>query len=138
MMRNPLIVVTVLSLTLACSGGSKTGATAGAPAAQPTRTTNRDIITREEIEEQQGITNAFDLVRRLRPRFFDAQGRTSIGAVASTPLVRLDGSLLGDISMLRSIDVGGIQEIRYYSIVEAETKWSGDRGRPVISVTTRK
>lgn len=137
-MRNAFMIATAFSLTLACSGSSKTGATAGAPAAQPTRSGNRDIITREEIEQQQGVTNAFDLVRRLRPRFFDAQGRTSITSASQTPLVRLDGSLLGDISMLRSIEIGGIQEIRYYSIVEAETKWSGDRGRPVIAVTTRK
>jgi hypothetical protein len=84
------------------------------------------------------VQNAYDLVNRLRPHFLRVEGRTSFGAIEQAPLVRLNGSLLGDINTLRTIDVTGLEEIRYYSIVEAESRWSGDRGRPVIALTSRK
>lgn len=142
-MRKRIAIAAVLSLCAACGGGTKAPAagTAGAAApapAQQTRGSSRDIITKAEIEQTQGVPNAYDLVRRLRPNFLRVEGRTSMGIVPQQPLVRLNGSVLGDINSLRSVDVTGLEEIRFYSIVEAETKWSGEHGRPVIAVTTRK
>jgi hypothetical protein len=137
-MRRQIAIGLALSVLSACGGSKATPGTAGAAAPASARGVNRDIITRAEIEQTQGVTNVFDLINRLRPHFLRNEGRTSLGAVAQIPLVRLNGSVVGDASILRTLGPAGLEEIRYYSIVEAETKWSGDRGRPVIAVTTRK
>ncbi len=140
-MRSGLATAALLLLSGNCGGGSSSGApgaAAPAPAQAARGGSSRDVITKAEIEQTQGVPNAFELVRRLRRNFFRVEGRTSLRQVPQEPLVRLDGQLLGDISTLRSISVTTLEEIRYYSIVEAETKWSGTRGRPVIALTTRK
>ncbi|MGH7712071.1 MAG: hypothetical protein ACREOG_12345 [Gemmatimonadaceae bacterium] len=145
-MRSHLATAMLVAFSAACGGKTTPGTTNAAAAPAPTVATaqttparsSRDVITRAEIEQTQGVPNAYDLIRRLRPHFFRVEGRSSFGSVQQSPLVRLDGSVLGELSSLQTIAVTGLEEIRYYSIVEAETKWSGDRGRPVIHVTTRK
>ena len=121
--------------TTITTDASSTATTTISPA--PNRSRNADIITAQEVAEQQGVTNAFDLIRRIRPNFLRVVERTSIRSNSSAPLVRVNGQLLGDVTELRTIEIGLIQEIRYYSIVEAENQFSGDRGRPVIAVTTK-
>jgi hypothetical protein len=138
----PLVVGIAIAAVTAC-GGKPAATTGGAPAPAPAaaagpQRVSRDIIARAEIEQNAGVANAFDLVNRLRPHFFRVEGRSSMGQVPQSPLVRLNGSVLGDISTMRSIAVTTLEEIRYYSIVEAETRWSGERGRPVIAITTKK
>ena len=136
-------IATILVISLAAACGKKTPGTEGAAAApapaagQPSRGSSRDVITRAEIE-QAGLTNVYDIVNRLRPNFLRVEGRSSMGQVAQAPLVRLDASTLGDIDAMRSLDANSVQEIRYYSIVEAESRFSGVRGRPVIHIITRK
>jgi len=151
-MRRLIAIVLVISVAVACSvnkaPGAAGAAAAPAPAESPapavgqtqqSRGSSRDVITRAEIESTQGgVPNAYDLVRRLRPHFLRVESRTSMASTSNTPLVRLNGNVLGEIDALRTIDMNGLEEIRYYSIVEAETRWSGVRGRPVIAVTSRK
>ncbi|MGQ0639690.1 MAG: hypothetical protein ACT4P6_02810 [Gemmatimonadaceae bacterium] len=140
-MRKSIAIAITLFAVAACGGkpAATTGAAATAPApTSPVRGSSRDIITRAEIEAAGSAANAYDLVNRLRPHFFRVEGRSSMGTVPQTPLVRLNGSILGDASQMRSIDVTTLEEVRYYSIVEAETRWSGERGRPVIAITTKK
>ena len=139
-MRKPIAIAFTLVSVAACGGtpAATTGAAAAAPAPAPQRGSSRDIITRAEIQQAGSVGNAYDLVNRLRPHFFRVEGRSSMGQVPQSPLVRLNGSILGDISTMRTIDVTTLEEVRYYSIVEAETRWSGERGRPVIAITTKK
>jgi hypothetical protein len=146
-MRRHIANVLVISLAAGC--GTKTPASEGAAAApapaaapaaavgQPSRSTSRDVITRAEIE-QVGANTVYDVVNRLRPNFLRVEGRSSMGQVTQAPLVRLDASTLGEIDAMRSLDANSVQEIRYYSIVEAESRFSGVRGRPVIHIISRK
>jgi hypothetical protein len=128
------IALFCLAAAAGCGGGTASSAGGSAPA--PAR--NANVISEAEIAQVEGVTNAFDLVRRLRPNFLRTDERTSLRSNASTPLVRLDGQLLGEVSELRGVEIGVIREIRYYSIVEAETRYSGVRGRPLIDVTTKR
>lgn len=125
-----------------CSGrtattASTTGGVAASAVTAPAPSRNPDVISEAEIALQRDVANAFDLIRRIRPNFLRAQERTSLRTTAAAALVRLNGQLLGEISELRGIEVSRIKEIRFYSIVQAESLFSGDRGRPVINVTTK-
>lgn len=150
-MRHSLLVLAAAGALVGCasksstvSTGTTTAATASttaADAATPAPTSrNPDIISEEEASTaaKSGVGNAFDLVRRLRPNFLRVNERTSMRGNPTAPLVRLNGQVLGEVAELRGIEIGVIQQIRYYSIVQAENTFSGDRGRPVIAVTTKK
>lgn len=110
---------------------------AQAAAASPSRH-DPDVLTREEILATPGVTTALAAVTRLRPRFLRAEARTSMNSVPSGPIVRLDGQELGEVSTLSQVEIGLVYEIRYYTIVQAETRFGGVRGRPVIAVSTKK
>jgi len=136
------IVIGLLGWSVTACGGKPAaapGAAATVPSpAQPPRGASRDVITRAEIEKAGSLANVYELVNRLRPHFLRVEGRSSMGSVPQRPLVRLNSSILGEIDAMRSIDITTVEEIRYYTIVEAETRFSGVRGRPVILITTRK
>ncbi|MCC6318727.1 MAG: hypothetical protein IT361_13685 [Gemmatimonadaceae bacterium] len=140
-MRRTLMFVVVP--VFACSSSRTTVESAplsgaSATAAATTRGRTADVIPESEISQQTGVTNAYDLIRRLRPNFLRNVERSSLRTNSSAPLVRLNGQLLGELTELRGIEVTLVQEIRYFSIVEAESRWSGTLGRPVIAVTTKK
>lgn len=124
--------------TGATTTASATTTTAAASTAPTSR--NPDIISEEEAvaAAKSGVGNAYDLIRRLRPNFFRNNERTSMRNTSAQPIVRLNGQVLGELTELRGIEIGVVQQIRYYSIVQAENTFSGDRGRPVIAVTTKK
>ncbi len=151
MRRQTLPILALLTWVTACGGKSPPPAGApipatGAPSATTTASStpasarNPDIITEEEAATaaRAGVGNAFDLIRRLRPNFLRVNERTSMRGNPTAPLVRLNGQVLGEVTELRGIEIGVVQQIRYYSIVQAENTFAGDRGRPVIAVTTRK
>lgn len=139
-MRRTLMLVVVP--VFACSSSRTTVESAPQAAtsatAAATRGRSADVIPESEIAQQTGVTNAYDLIRRLRPNFLRNVERSSLRTNSSAPLVRLNGQLLGELTELRGIEVTLLQEIRYFSIVEAESRWSGTLGRPVIAVTTKK
>ncbi|MGQ0641220.1 MAG: hypothetical protein ACT4P6_10700 [Gemmatimonadaceae bacterium] len=134
-----ITLVALFAVAAACSGGtsgSSAGASAPAPAAQTPRR-DPNVITRSEIEQATWATNAFDLVQRLRPSFLRVSGPTNASGLPRTPLVRLNEQELGDHGALRQIQLGSVQEIRYYSAPDATAKFGGIRGRPVIAVTSK-
>lgn len=133
----------VVVATLACGGkpaGEAPAPSAAAAISQsaPAGSRDPDLISEAEVAAQTGVTNAFDLVRRVRPNFLRQNERSSLRTNSSAPLVRLDGQLLGEVETLRDIAVTTVAEVRFYSIVEAESRFSGTRGRPVIAVTSKK
>lgn len=131
-----IALLALFGVAVACSGGNS-GAPAGASAPAPIQDRNRNVITRFEIEQATWATNAFDLVQRLRPSFLRVSGPTNPSGAPRTPLVRLNEQELGDHGALRSIQLGSVQEIRYYTASEATAKFGGIRGRPVIAVTSK-
>jgi hypothetical protein len=83
-----------------------------------------DRIVAAEIEATQGASTAYDLVRRLRPRWLQAGGVASIGGGRTTSqvlLVYLDGNRLGTAESLRSLSASGIKTMQYYDAVRAAT-----------------
>ena len=83
-----------------------------------------DRITAAEIEATPGASTAFDLVRRLRPRWLQAGPTGSIGGGRVSNqvlLVYLDGNRLGTADALRTLSSSGIKSMQYYDAVRAAT-----------------
>ena len=118
----------------ASSGGSNTKVTESSP----------DRITSAEIEATQGASTAYDLVRRLRPRWLQTPGGTaSIGGGRITGqviLVYLDNNRLGSIEAMRSLSTSGIKGMQYYDAVRAATVLREVGSEPIagaIVISTR-
>ena len=120
-MRRIISTITVASVLLVAAGcaSSSGGTTTNVTEASP------DRVTSAEIEAIQGASNAYDLVRRLRPRWLQSSGGTaSIGGGRITGqvlVVYLDGNPLGGIDALRQLSSAGIKSMQYYDAVRAAT-----------------
>ncbi len=120
-MRRIFSTMTVASILLvgagcaSSSGGSSTQVAEASP----------DRVTSAEIEATQGASTAFDLVRRLRPRWLQSSGGTaSIGGGRITGqvlVVYLDGNRLGGVEALRTLSSSGIKTMQYLDAVRAAT-----------------
>lgn len=123
----------VFAVVSACGGAAGGGISTGEVA--PTR--QSDVLSRQEIEGAQGLTSAMDAIQRLRPRFFRNSGPRSLRATESGPSVRIDNEMVGGVEALRSIAISEIQEVRFYSAVDATARFGGINGRPVIHIVRR-
>jgi hypothetical protein len=127
---------------------------AHAPAPRVRR--NPNVITAAELEGQVA-TDAYELVRRLRPQWLrvrpsgtneDAARTPAYSAVVSAPPrselatasvlhVVVDGAQAGEIGELRRIDVANLRELRYVPSADAITRWGRDYSAGVIEVFLR-
>lgn len=147
-MRISSLFTVVVALSLAC-----------APPSTTVGTHNSSIITREEIAGAH-VTSAYDAVTTLRPTFLRFHGHTSLqkdtlcgtdpsgyvsckapiealGGDTGYPRIYLDHQFYGDITSLRGINAADIEEIHYYNLQEASTKFGLGNVSGVIEVLTR-
>ncbi len=123
-MRSLLTVVLV-----GCMAGCSSGGTSRT-------STSRDVITLEEIRSV-NVTNAFEVVERLRPNFFTSRGPQSILLTQqNVPLVYLNGTRYGTVESLTTIRVEQLREIRLYRPSDASTTFGPDHTGGVIAVKT--
>jgi hypothetical protein len=100
---------------------------------------DRDVISLAEIDAATGAQDAYDVVKQLRPGFLVDRGQTSIRAAAARrALVYVDNVRVGTVEWLRNIPRGEIAEIRYYSGLDATTRWGTGHGSGVIYVSTKR
>ena len=125
-MRVISIAVLVAGAVLACAPPSTVGGTMHSP----------NVITREEIEKS-NVFNAYDAISMLRPQFLNSHGATTIsGSDTGYPRVYLNHQLFGDLQSLRTMDVHGISEIRYYDGTEASNRFGLGNVSGAIEVIT--
>jgi hypothetical protein len=99
-------------------------ASSGGTAPSKVRESSPDRITSVEIDAQAGAQTAYDLIRRLRPRWLQSGTTGSIGGGRVTQqvlLVYLDGNRLGTAEALRTLTASGIKSMQYYDAVRAST-----------------
>jgi hypothetical protein len=108
----------MLASAAACASSS------GASGASKVSESSPDRITATEIEATTGASTAYDLVRRLRPRWLQGGAPASIAGGRVTGqvlLVYLDGNRLGSAEALRTLSASGIKSMQYYDAVRAAT-----------------
>lgn len=106
----------------------------------------RNVITAEEIATRPGESNAYDLIRSLRPAWLRTRGVASgqvtgngMGGVTdNAPIaVYVDGAKMGGPSVLRDIQADRIQELRYLSASDATMQYGTGNTAGAIQVTTK-
>jgi hypothetical protein len=104
------------------------GSTQGAKPAKPR--TNRNLITAEEIATI-SVSDAFEVVERLRPSFFATHG------TLTPPVAYVDGLPFGAIDQLHRIQPSSIQSIQYLDPLLATQRYGKAAGGGAILVTTK-
>ncbi len=124
----------VIPVVLLAVAGLSACATTGTGSSSGRRT---DVITAEEIAQQDGLRTAYDVIRRLRPQFLRRRGVASLSASSDDIVVYLDGIRTGGVEVLRNIDAATVREIRRINSRDATTKYGTGHSQGAIEVVTR-
>lgn len=96
-----------------------------------------DHIIEAEVEAA-NVTNAYELVERLRPNWLRGRGAASaMNPGSEIPIVYIDNTRLGDLQNLRGIEIRSVREMRYIRAADATTRWGTGHAGGVIQVTMR-
>lgn len=104
---------------------------------------DRDLITAVEIAAAGGETlNAYQVVERLRPHWFNPIGHPSgVGgrgpAIVEKPMVFVNGMRQGEIGVLSNIQADHVLEIRYLEPRDAGLRYGTGYPAGIIQVVTR-
>lgn len=125
-MRKPMsALAAVLVLTACASGSPRAGSRLDA-----------NTITREQIE-QEGPSNCYDLVQKLRPNWLRWRGSTSF-KLETDVIVYVDGTRLGESEELRNINTADVQKLEYLDARAATVRYGSGHVQGAILVTTRR
>lgn len=111
---------------------------------------SRDLITRDELMESAfAQASLMEAVHALRPRFLEGprgvrsmsggtgMGGGTVGGATTIPVaVVLDGKILGEVDVLRTIQVSAVDEVRYMEPSKAGTEFGNAAGGGAIVVKT--
>ncbi|MFH1763937.1 MAG: hypothetical protein ABIF09_07090 [Gemmatimonadota bacterium] len=78
---------------------------------------DRNTITTEEVRSA-GVSNAYQLVERLRPLWLRSRGDRSV-RLETTIVAYLDGAMLGELEVLRNIPIDIVVSVRALDSAEA-------------------
>jgi hypothetical protein len=119
-----------LVVTVAC-GSSKS---ASQPGAAPRR--SGDVIMADELTST-AATNVYEAVQRLRPQWLTS-ARIRRGGSGDEVQVYLDNNKYGTLTSLRSLSLGGVQQVRYYSASEATNRYgTGHTGGAIVVMMSK-
>lgn len=128
-MRTTVIAVMLTLCVTAC-----TAATHGSgPGLQ------RNVITLAEIQAATvPTTNLWDFIATSRPHFLRDRGAGSFSDTSPVrAVVYLDGSLLGDIQVLKALGLSSVKLIQYMSGADATTRYGLGHSGGAILLSTR-
>lgn len=124
MKRTSLAVAAILVLAGCSSAGP------GKP-----RPSNPDLITQAEITRA-GVSNAYDLVQKLRPIWLTKRGEGSFFQ-QSDVVIYLDGTRLGGPDSLKEINSTDIESLRFLDARQATVRFGSGHVHGAILVKTR-
>lgn len=121
-MRRIAPVALFLSLVVAaCAGGSGAGTVPRSSA---------DVITAEELRSV-ATYSAYDAIARLRPQWLRSR------VPGQEPVVFIDGSQLGGLGTLRTVQASILREIRYRNGRDATTRYGTGFGGGTIEMRSQ-
>jgi hypothetical protein len=124
-MRRGMLVLSVFMLGLACAH----------PGTDTTKSTDRSVLTRDEINRGQ-YRDLYDAVSALRRNWLQTRGADSFNN-PSVVRVYLDNVALGGTDALRNIVPASVVYLKFYDGIAATTRWGTDHGAGVIFVSSR-
>jgi hypothetical protein len=137
MIAGALVVALVTAGCASTSGGTSSGTTQ--------RRGSSTLITESEIANA-NLESIHDVIERLRPNMLRTRGQVGrlsgasegdAGAQSSRIRVYLNGSTIGDITMLRSIQASTIKEVQYLSATDATTRFGTGHDAGAILLTSK-
>lgn len=93
--------------------------------------TDQSVLTAEELSSV-GVSNVYDAVERLRPRWLQIRTTRSLGTPAEI-VVFMNRSYLGGPEVLRQFTPNNVARLRYLDAAQAYATLSGIGGRAVES-----
>jgi hypothetical protein len=120
-----LLVLAMVVVLVAC-----------ASAAPGTPRADRDVLTLEEIDGSDQ-PNAYDLVRTLRPQWLRSRGPSSINN-ENPIMVYVDGNRMGGPETLSLVPSLSIEEMRFLSPSEAQSRYGLNHTNGAIVILTRR
>jgi hypothetical protein len=139
MRRATLSLLATIAFAACGGGGGGTPSAAVSTAPAPQRRGNPSIISESEIAAT-NVSDAYQVVEKLRPNFLHSRGATTLGNAASTstlPIVYVDEARMGDPGSLRQVPISQIKEIRLLSAADATMRWGTGVPNGVILVVTK-
>ena len=109
------------------------GCAASAGGSGQTRSSS-NVLLRAEIEGT-GVTNLHDAIQQLRPQFLRTRGNTSIMGAADQIKVYLNGTELGGISTLQTIQASSVERVEFVRGPDTAVRFGLDNPAGVIAVT---
>ena len=123
------------------AGGAPSGGS-GSDAAEPASAAAKGsatLITEEELRDAPGtLSNAYELIARLRPGMLQSRITPGARRTASLPTIFADNRRLGEIGLLRGIARDNVRSVRYYNAAEARGRFGEGFPGGVIQVTIFK
>lgn len=125
--RRVVLMAGILGLLTACASRGSTPST------------DFDLLTADQLEPYSHL-NAYDAIRKARPQWLrSARGRSSVLESASERRglrVYVDGILFGGAADLRSLEVRGLQELRFLDAPAATLRYGTNHAEGAIVITT--
>lgn len=98
---------------------------------------NPNVITEDELRDAQGNT-IYDVIAKLRPQYLRDRGPIALtGGARDVATVFLNTEEYGPIASLRDFPATDIEEVRYFSGIDAVTKFGRYYGTGVIQLISR-
>lgn len=114
---------------LLAGGTLAVAACASAGTAGESRRVDQNLLTREEMATVD-VSNLYDVVERLRPRWLQIRAPKSINSTTEI-VVYMGQSYLGGPDVLRQFNMNTVAQLRYLDAAKAYATLSGIGGRSV-------
>lgn len=108
---------------IACAGGGEGPRTESDP----------ERLTREEILSV-GVTNLYDAVQRLRPRWLEVRAPRTIVGMDTGVVVVMDRTYLGDVDELKRMGIEMAASMQYMAGPQAAAEFALPRDRHIEGV----
>lgn len=131
-MRYVVILAAVAASLSACSSGAGSGAETGGA------TPDRNLITAEEIAGLRNVHNAYEAVQQLRPLWLTPRpSRSTADRTPRVPVAFVDRMELGAPTVMRTIGIAEVLEIRFIDEREAVNRFGTRYNTGIIQIVTR-